>query len=222
MRSERIRKVICAYDNWLVRAYCRGRFWIIHQRFLAEIGQYLPTKGRILDVGCGFGLFSLYYALTIPGVELYGIDLNAKRIDQARAAAKRLGLTNVHYEVADLTHYADSHSFDMIYMLDIIHHIPRSAVQPVIHRLASALRAGQHLLIKDLDRRPAYKRWFAHALDKVMDPKSPVSYWHAEDLQGLLVSSGFRVYRHLMVDLLPYPHIIYVCEKLGTAEAAGC
>jgi hypothetical protein len=25
---------------------------------------------------------------------------------------------------------------------------------------------------------------------------------------------GFRVYRHVMVDILPYPHILYVCERL--------
>ena len=31
-------------------------------RFLEEIEQYLPDHGTILDLGCGFGLFSLYIA----------------------------------------------------------------------------------------------------------------------------------------------------------------
>jgi hypothetical protein len=25
---------------------------------------------------------------------------------------------------------------------------------------------------------------------------------------------GFRVYRHLMVDIFPYPHVLYVGERL--------
>ena len=46
-----------------------------------------------------------------------------------------------------------------------------------------------------------------------MDPRSPVRYWAAEELTPVLEAAGFRVYRHLMVDVLPYPHILYVCER---------
>jgi 2-polyprenyl-3-methyl-5-hydroxy-6-metoxy-1,4-benzoquinol methylase len=213
---ERVLRVIRAYDDWLVRSYCLARFGILHQRFLDEIGQYLPSRGRILDVGCGFGLFSLYYALTSPELELHGIDLNSRRIGQAKAAARRLGVENVHYEVADVTQYARGDLFDGVYMLDIIHHIPKITVAPLVRQLAEALPAGARLVIKDVDRRPAYKRWFTHALDKLMDRRAEVSYWSAEELQCLLAKSGFRVHRHLMVDFLPYPHVIYVCEELET------
>ena len=73
MRSEAIRSVIRAYDDPIVRAYCWGRFGILRQRFLDEIGQYLPARGRVLDVGCGFGLFSLYYASAQPGAHRRGL-----------------------------------------------------------------------------------------------------------------------------------------------------
>jgi len=100
MRNEAIRSVIRAYDDPVVRAYCWGRFWILRQRFLDEIGQYLPARGRVLDLGCGFGLFSLYYASAHPDLTLAGFDRNARRIAMARAAAGRLRLGNVRYEVA--------------------------------------------------------------------------------------------------------------------------
>src|SRR6202165_6236391 len=83
MRSEAIRSVIRAYDDPVVRAYCWGRFWILRQRFLDEIGQYLPERGRVLDLGCGFGLFSLYYASVLPGLRLLGFDRNPRRIAMA-------------------------------------------------------------------------------------------------------------------------------------------
>jgi SAM-dependent methyltransferase len=213
MRRAAIRDVIRAYDDPVVRAYCWGRFWILRERFLDEIGQYLPARGRVLDVGCGFGLFSLYYALVRPGLVLEGLDRNPRRIAMAQRAAARLGLGNVRYAVGDATAFRGSGSLDAVYMLDIVHHVPEDAVRPLIEQLAKVLAPGGRLLVKDVDRHPAWKRWFTHALDRVMDPRTPVRYWAAEELQPVLEAAGFRVYRHLMVDLLPYPHVLYVCER---------
>ncbi|HEV8437961.1 MAG TPA: class I SAM-dependent methyltransferase [Methylomirabilota bacterium] len=214
MRSEPILSVIRAYDDWIVRAYCWGRFWILRQRFLDEIGQYLPARGRVLDLGCGFGLFSLYYASVRPGLELQGLDLNPRRIAMAREAARKLGLPNVRYEVGNVMDFRGGHLFDAAYMLDIVHHIPADAVRPLLEQMSKVLPAGARLLIKDVERRPVWKRWFTHALDRLMDPRTPVRYWSAEELQPLLEQVGFTVHRHLMVDVLPYPHILYICERV--------
>jgi 2-polyprenyl-3-methyl-5-hydroxy-6-metoxy-1,4-benzoquinol methylase len=213
MRSEPVRSVIRAYDDWIVRGYCWGRFWILRQRFLDEIGQYLPEGGRVLDLGCGFGLFSLYYARVHPGLELHGLDKNARRIAMARTAAARLGLSNVRYEVGDVMDFRGGERFDAAYMLDIVHHIPENAVRPLLEQVAKVLPPRGLLLIKDVDRTPAYKRWFTYALDKAMDPRAPVRYWGGSELTALLQDVGFDVRRHLMVDILPYPHILYVCER---------
>ena len=217
MRSEAIRSVIRAYDDPIVRAYCWGRFWILRQRFLDEIGQYLPARGRVLDLGCGFGLFSLYYASAHPALTVEGFDLNPRRIEMARAAARRLGLANVRYTVGNVMDYRGGgrggERFDAAYMLDIVHHIPGEAVRPLLEQVAKTLPEGGRLLVKDVDRQPAYKRWFTHALDRVMDPRTPVNYWSADELQALLEDVGFEVHRHLMVDVLPYPHVLYIGQR---------
>jgi len=214
MRDDKVLRIIRAYDDRIVRAYCRGRFWILRQRFLDEIGQYLPAAGRVLDIGCGFGLFSLYYASQAPGLALRGLDLNPRRIAMARRAAVRLGLASVSYEVADARDFRCDGEYDAAYMLDIVHHVDEENVPPLIAELAKAVRPGGRLLIKDVGTRPVYKRWFTRALDCLMDPRAPVRYWAADELQALLVRTGFRVYRHLMVDYLPYPHVLYVCERM--------
>ena len=213
MSSALIPNIIRAYDDPIVRAYCWGRFWILRQRFLDEIGQYLPAQGRVLDLGCGFGLFSLYYAATRPGLQIEGFDLNPRRIDMARAAAGRLGLRNVRHEVGNVMDFRGGRHFAAAYMLDIVHHVPADTVRPLLEQVAKTLPAGGRLLVKDVDRQPAYKRWFTHALDRVMDPRTPVTYWAAEDLQALLEDVGFEVHRHLMVDVLPYPHVLYIGRR---------
>jgi 2-polyprenyl-3-methyl-5-hydroxy-6-metoxy-1,4-benzoquinol methylase len=212
MRNDTIRSIVGAYDDPVIRAYCWARFLILRQRFLDEIGQYLPASGAVLDIGCGFGLFSLYYAATGPARFVRGLDVNPRRIDMARRAAARLGIHNVQYEHGDARDWKGDGEVAAVYMLDIVHHVPPSAVPPLLAALRRCLPPGGRLLVKDVDTRPAPKRWFTWALDRVMAPRTPVRYWSAEELTTALETAGFDVRRHLMVDVLPYPHILYICE----------
>ena len=212
---DAITRVVDSYDDWVIRAYSRARFIILRQRFLDEIGQYLPASGDVLDLGCGFGLFSLYYAQTRPSLTLRGVDRDARRIGIAREAGRRLGLANVDYTVGDARAFRADREYAGAYMLDIVHHVEPEAVRPLLAELHAALAPGACLAVKDVDRRPAYKRWFTHALDLLVSPGSAPHYWAAEALQAALEETGFRVHRHAMVDFLPYPHVLYVCRKRG-------
>lgn len=205
--------IVKAYDSPVVRAYCWGRFRILHQRFLSEIGQYLPQEGHILDVGCGFGLFSLYYARQRPDLQLLGIDKNATRIEMAQRAADRLGLTNVRYAVDDARTVTLDTPLDGAYMLDIIHHIPPDAVEPLLRQVHARLGPDGRLVVKDIERFPAYKRLFTLLLDKAMEPSAPVHYWDRSEVLSLLDRLGFEAHSHSMVDLLPYSHVLYVGRK---------
>ena len=171
MRSDAVHRVIRAYDDWIVRAYCWGRFGILRQRFLDEIGQYLPERGRVLDVGCGFGLFSLYYASVHPALTVEGFDRNARRIALARAAAGRLGLGNVRYEVGDVMDFRGGEHFDAAYMLDIVHHIPEDAVRPLLEQ-----EQGRLFLFSDVPYyrgRAAYQLLPLNVFHDLRAPKPP-------------------------------------------------
>jgi len=213
MRSDTVRKIIRAYDDPVVRAYCWVRFGILRQRFLDEIGQYLPATGPVLDIGCGFGLFSLYYAATGPERFVRGIDMNARRIALARRAAARLRIANVAYDEGDARDFKGDGPLEAAYMLDIVHHVSPATVRPLLLQIHRALAPGRILLVKDVDTRPVWKRWFTWLLDRAMMPRASVHYWSAAELTVLLEEVGFRVRRHLLVDILPYPHVLYVCER---------
>lgn len=215
-RSQRelLLNIIQAYKPWLVRAYCRVRFTIIRQDFLNEIGQYLPEEGKILDIGCGFGLFGLYFAGTGPKRRLFAYDLSAKRIAMARLAARTAEIPNARFEHGDAVKLALDDEYDAIYALDLIHHLPADKVPAFLSELHRALRPGGVLLIKDVDRRPFYKRWFTLWLDRLMvGLREPIRYWSREELRAMLRDAGFRVHSHTMRDVLPYPHILHICRK---------
>ena len=211
-------RIIHAYDSPVVRAYSRCRFLILRQRFLNEIGQYLPDQGSILDVGCGFGLFGCYFATTHPGLEITGFDLDRHRIAMARSASDKLGLRNFSCSVGDAARYTPARRFDGAYMLDIVHHLPRDRVAPLLRGIHESLRPGARLIVKDVESEPAWKRWFTWLLDKAVDPRAPVAYWSAPALTELLREIGFVTFSHAMVDILPYPHALYICQKPASAE----
>ena len=170
-----IKRIIDVYESHIDRLYCRIRFQIIHQRFLEEIGQYLPKTGNLLDIGCGFGMFSLYYALNLPAATIHGIDLNPRRIAKAQKAALALSASNVTYKIGNAETLQLQQNFNGIYMLDIIHHMSQSAVAPLLKHIHTHLSIGGRLIIKDVSDKPAYKRIFTLVLDKLMDPRSRVT-----------------------------------------------
>lgn len=217
--SRTMRRIVHAYDNPLARAYCRARFWIMRERLLQEIGQYLPEAGLVLDVGCGFGLFSLYFGASAPERRVRGIDLDARRVATARRAAARLGLDNVAYEARDVRAMVAGGVADGAYMIDLVHHLPPDRVGPLLVTLARSLPAGAPLVVKDIAPWPATKRWFTWLLDKAMAPRTPVQYWSPVALTATLEAAGFGVHRHVMADRLPYPHVLYVCQRRAAAPA---
>jgi 2-polyprenyl-6-hydroxyphenyl methylase/3-demethylubiquinone-9 3-methyltransferase len=206
-----IQQIVGSYKSWIVRIYCRIRFIILRQPFLEEIDQYLPRQGQVLDLGCGFGLFSLYFSKMAPERALTGVDLNARRIATARESATSLGC-NVDYQVSDAVTWDSTITFDAIYMLDLIHHLPANEVDRFLAAVSRRLRPGGLLLVKDVAPTPRYKMWFTLILDRLMVGSEPIRYWPPAELSQVLERLGFEVRRHRMTDILPYPHILYVCR----------
>lgn len=208
------KRIIDSYSGVIVRAYCYIRFLILNMRILEEIEQYLPKNGRVLDVGCGFGLFSLYFASCEDGRSLTSFDRNEARIQQARASAALLGLQDrVDFEDRDVLEYEFDQRVDAVVVLDLLHHVPPEIVPDLIGYFYTSTSDDGVVLIKDIESKPWYKVFFTWVLDKVMDPKSPVNYYSKQEMIGMLEKQGFEVKCHQLLDLLPYPHILYICRK---------
>ncbi len=210
---DTISAIVRHQPDAIVRAYSRVRFMILRQSMLEAIGQYFPASGEILDLGCGFGLFSLYYAMMSPGRHITGVDLDARRIAMAQRCAGALGVTNARYVAQDALLWRGERTFDAIYMLDLIHHLPKDAVPDTLSRIVDLLAPGGVLIVKDVANRPTYKALFTLALDRLMVGMEPIHYWPIVELSSLLRSLGLDVKVHPIRDVLPYPHVLYVCTR---------
>ena len=122
---EVVRRIVGSYSSTIVRLYSTVRFRVIPLRFLNELAQYMPDRGRVLDLGCGFGLFTLYFAALKPASQFVGVDVSRSRIALAIGSARNLGIRNTEFICSDVreVELGDS-AFDTITTLDLLHHLP--------------------------------------------------------------------------------------------------
>ena len=186
----------------------------MNMRILEEIEQYLPHNGTVLDVGCGFGLFSFFFALSVDERKMIGVDINAKRIATAKTVRGKLGLDGqIDFRVSDVADYPFKEPVNAIVVLDLFHHVPQQTARRLLDRFQDILQAEGVLIIKDITAKPWLKMVFTWILDKMMDFRGPLHYYSKEEMLSLIEAHGFDVKIHRLIDILPYPHVMYICRK---------
>jgi SAM-dependent methyltransferase len=198
------------------RAYSFVRFLIMRPKLLSVMDLLLPDRGRILDLGCGFGLFAGYFGQTQPAREIVGIDLNPKRIAMAAAVAAGLGLLNYRFVVGDVRQLELPGPFAGCYVLDVMHHVPADTQRPILEKIYDLLSPGGVLVMKDITTAAPLGVLFTEALDRLMVGFSePLAYRHHREWGELLTAIGFSVRIARVPDILPYPHVILAARKPG-------
>jgi SAM-dependent methyltransferase len=105
---------------------------------------------RLLDIGCGNGIQTLYIGGAYRPRYLYGVDLNPMHIEMARREGARRGLSDVGFAVDNsqvLASVADN-SFDAAICIESSHHYPDK--ERFLDQLHRVLRPGGQFVIADL------------------------------------------------------------------------
>lgn len=86
---------------------------------------YLQPGMSILDCGCGPGTITLGLAEAVAPGQAVGIDIESSMVEQATTIAKDRQVTNVRFEVADITDlpYPDD-TFDRAFCCAVLEHLP--------------------------------------------------------------------------------------------------
>lgn len=91
---------------------------------IPEIVDRLEEGIEVVDLGCGRGNALNLMAKTFPKSNFLGYDLSEEAIDYAKAQAEKQALTNISFEVRDLTDYnitAQQNKFDFVTTFDAVH-----------------------------------------------------------------------------------------------------
>jgi ubiquinone/menaquinone biosynthesis C-methylase UbiE len=109
-------------------------------------------KGRIIDVGCGFGAMNIVLAHQFVESEVVGIDLSDPLLQLANRSAQAADLGDrVRFEKADVHQIPyDDDSFDVAISTNMVHLVD----DPVrmLNEMERVLVSGGHLFIADVRR----------------------------------------------------------------------
>ncbi|MEO5922828.1 MAG: cyclopropane-fatty-acyl-phospholipid synthase family protein [Bryobacteraceae bacterium] len=77
----------------------------------------------ILDLGCGWGAFSLYAAARFPGSSVLGVSNSKSQRQYIVEQAQQRGLTNLRIVTADINEFDAGEQFDRIVSVEMLEHV---------------------------------------------------------------------------------------------------
>jgi SAM-dependent methyltransferase len=138
---------------------------------LARLIEQGKFHGDVLDVGCGEAAISL--SLAERGYTTVGLDLSPTAIDLARREAEKRGLTNVTFQVADISDFTGFDGrFGTIVDSTLFHSIPVEAREGYQQSIRRAAAPGAS--------------YFALVFDKAAVPGGPINAVTADELRDVV------------------------------------
>jgi SAM-dependent methyltransferase len=134
--------------------YVHGYESTEHQRLLdqSHILEHLLHRDtvfapgtRVLEVGCGVGAQTCIVARRNPDAHFTCIDVSEASLQAAEAAARRMNLANVRFELGDATRYArPAQAFDAALFCFVLEHVPNP--EAVLEHTMTLLYPGGTLM----------------------------------------------------------------------------
>lgn len=144
-------------------------------------------EDTVLDVACGPGILACAFARVTSHAT--GIDLTPAMLDQARKTQAEQGLSNLTWDMGDITDlpYPDR-QFDIVSCRFVFHHLvdPLTALLEMVR----VCRAGGRIVVADSSPETSKAAAF-NRVERLRDP-SHTRAMPPEELAGLFVAAGLR------------------------------
>lgn len=180
-----------------------------------DLIRWIPESGRLLDVGCGAGLFLGLSGRARPQVSGLGFDADAGAVEAAQGMARahfpdgRIAFR--HSAVGDAW---PAGPFDLVSMIDVLHHIPPPAQQGAILQAYDHVAPGGLFLYKDMAERPFFRAWW-NRLHDVVIARQWIHYRPIADVEAWLRAEGAEIVDRSARALGLYGHEWVVAKRPG-------
>ena len=95
--------------------------------------------------------------------------------------------------------------FDVVSIIDVMHHVPVAAQRSVIETASRRVKPGGMLLYKDMCRRPLWRAW-ANRLHDLVVARQWINYAAVQDVERWASEAGMRVVERERINRLWYGH----------------
>jgi ubiquinone/menaquinone biosynthesis C-methylase UbiE len=160
-----------------------------HRALIKRIQAVLGDRpGRVLDVGCGTGVFAAKVREAVPAAKVWGIDLVADMLTQGRARWRHhAGHVQPAQADSERLPFA-SGTFDVVTCANSFHHYPHQ--DRAVAEMHRVLRPGGRLMLID-GYRDAPWGWFIYDVC-VAGVEGDVHHASARRMRELFAQAGFH------------------------------
>lgn len=180
---------------------------------LAEVIREIPERSRVLDVGCGAGLLLLLLAKLDRIDSGFGFDVSTAAAKIAQAAALRMPhARSVTFEERPIDAGIPRGDWNVITLVDVLHHVAPSAQRTLVVELANLVPKGGRLIIKDMVTEPRW-RAMANKLHDFVIARQLVHHVHQSAVQQWGAEQGLETVRQTQINTLWYGHWMLVFDR---------
>jgi len=170
------------------------------------------TGGRLLDYGCGAGLFGLHCVSQGYVEAVDGVDLDPSAITIAESARQSLPVAEAaRFQVGD----PPEASYDAISMIDVMHHVAPADQRAVFLGLCDRVGAGGVLVYKDMCRRPRWRALANRLHDLILNRQWVHHVPIDRVIEWAVGEGGVTIERRARFNYLVYGHELVVFRKAG-------
>ena len=207
---SRLARDLFREGNWALRFIQGYRPLLCPFEALIKV---VPAQARVLDVGCGGGLFLALLVATGRISEGVGFDASRMAIEVARRLEPNLPAGHrIRFEHRGVDEPWPNEVFDVVSIVDLMHHVPTAEQEGLFLKAARHVAPGGMLLYKDVSQGPAWRAWASRLHDLIVArqwihivPFASVVRW-AE-------AAGLDTERHARIDVLWYGHELGVFRR---------
>ena len=170
-------------------------YWFLCNSVAAR---FRSPRQRLLDFGCGPGIYSVIFGKV--GYEVFGFDISPNNIAIAQGLAQKYGLSEgVHFRVgtAERIDYPDEY-FDVVVGIDILHHVD---VAHSVRECLRVLKKGGTAVFKEPVAVPVFDPIRNSLLGRLVAPKSASLERHITEDERKLTVNDLRTIRALCPDM---------------------
>ena len=184
--------------------------------FICPFGELIfevPDGASVLDIGCGGGLFLALLATEKKAITGVGFDSSAPAI----AAAKEMQKThphgqNIEYLLKSVDDAWPEGEFDVVSMIDVVHHIQPADRKSAILKACAQVRPGGTFIYKDMATRPKWMSW-ANTLHDILVAGQFTRTQEMDEVISWCEDAGMEVQKTSRHDMLWYAHEMTVLMR---------
>lgn len=150
---------------------------------------HLPKGAKVLDAGCGTGLFSI--RLAKAGYKVKAADIASQMVDKTREDATKQGVAgNMEFEVNSIE--SVSGTFDAVVCFDVLIHYPAEGFAEAFSNLSNLTKGDLIFTYAPYNKILAFQHWLGGFFPK-KERRTTIQMIRDEEMKRVLQSLNCRV-----------------------------